>query len=169
MYDLWLSKSRSRRHSVRQITVIGGTRYFTTTTSKWKRAFRVPLLENFREQRNIWKGGPVFPDEIFQTNIRVTFVIKRIFDTSFRPSRLFFGKWNWFVKQIVNPIPEWNLLGLNFSNHSPNTWTDRSFTTLETTRELELKCVPQLFLGLLLGTRQSAIGQFFFLSLVTVP
>ena len=35
------------------------------------------------------------------------------------------------------------------------------FTTLETTRELEPKCVPQVFLGLLLGTRQSAIGQFF--------
>ena len=43
------------------------------------------------------------------------------------------------------------------------------FTTLETTRELEPKCVPQLFLGLLLGTHQSAIGQFFFQSLVTVP
>ena len=67
MYDLWLSKSRSHRHYVRQITVIGGTRYFTTTTSKWKTAFRVPSLENSREQRNIWKGGPVFPDETFQT------------------------------------------------------------------------------------------------------
>ena len=67
MYDLWLSKSRSHRHCVRQITVIGGTRYFTTTKSKWKTAFCVPLLKNFREQRNIWKGGPVFPDEIFQT------------------------------------------------------------------------------------------------------
>ena len=28
-------------------------------------------------------------------------------------------------------------------------------------RELEPKCVPQLFLGSLLGTRRSAIGQFF--------
>ena len=37
--------------------------------------FCVPLLENFREQRNIWKSAPVqfFPDEIFQTEIRVTF------------------------------------------------------------------------------------------------
>ena len=35
------------------------------------------------------------------------------------------------------------------------------FITLETTREREPKCIPQLFLGLLLGTRQSAIGQFF--------
>jgi len=31
----------------------------------------------------------------------------------------------------------------------------------ETRRELEQKCVPQFFLGLLLGTRQSAIGQCF--------
>ena len=35
--------------------------------------------------------------------------------------------------------------------------------------ELEPKCVPQLCLGLLLGTRRSAIGQVFFLSVVTVP
>ena len=53
MYDLWLSKSRSHRHCVRQITVIGGTRYFTTTKSKWKTAFCVPLFQNSREQRNI--------------------------------------------------------------------------------------------------------------------
>ena len=35
------------------------------------------------------------------------------------------------------------------------------FATLETRRELEPKCVPQLFLGSLLETRQSAIGHFF--------
>ena len=47
---------------------------------------------------------------------------------------------------------------------------------LEVRRELEPKCVPagawsrpQLFLGLLLGKRRSAIGQLFPLSLVTVP
>ena len=43
------------------------------------------------------------------------------------------------------------------------------FATLETKRELEPKCVPQLFPGSLLGMRRSAIGQFFFLSLVTIP
>ena len=53
MYDLRLSKSRSHRHCVRQITVVGGTRYFTTTKSKWKTALRVPLLENSREQWNM--------------------------------------------------------------------------------------------------------------------
>ena len=35
------------------------------------------------------------------------------------------------------------------------------FITLEKRGELVLKCVPQLFLGSLLGTRRSAIGQFF--------
>ena len=32
-----------------------------------------------------------------------------------------------------------------------------------------MKCVPQLFVGSFQGTCQSAIGQFFSLSLVTVP
>jgi len=36
-----------------------------------------------------------------------------------------------------------------------------SFTTFETRRELELKYVPQLSLGSILGRRRSAIGQFF--------
>ena len=35
------------------------------------------------------------------------------------------------------------------------------FATLERRRELEPKCVSQLFLGSLLETRQSAIGHFF--------
>ena len=35
------------------------------------------------------------------------------------------------------------------------------FATLETRRRLEPKCVPQLILGSLLGTRQAAIGHFF--------
>ena len=39
----------------------------------------------------------------------------------------------------------------------------------KTKRELEMKCVPQLFVGSFLVTCQSAIGQFFSLSLVTVP
>ena len=41
--------------------------------SKWNTTFWVFRTENFREQRNIWKGSPVFPDEIFQTEIRVPF------------------------------------------------------------------------------------------------
>ena len=35
------------------------------------------------------------------------------------------------------------------------------FATSEMRREAELKCLPQLFLGWLLGTHCSAIGQFF--------
>ena len=49
---------------------------------------------------------------------------KAIFDTSFRPSRSFSGKWNWFV-QMANAIPEWNLPVLNFAFHLPELWTDR--------------------------------------------
>ena len=66
--------------------------------------------ENFREQRNIWKGSPVFPD--------------RITKRKFVPSRSFFGKWNWFV-QTVNASPEWNLPVLNFTYHLPKPWIDR--------------------------------------------
>ena len=41
--------------------------------------------------------------------------------------------------------------------------------TLEGERELEPNCVPHLFLGTLPGTSRLDIGQFFSLSLVTVP
>ena len=42
------------------------------------------------------------------------------------------------------------------------------FATLETRRELEPKCVPQLFLGWLREMRRSAIGHLFPLSLATI-
>ena len=48
---------------------------------------------------------------------------KAIFDTSFRPSRSFFGKWNWLV-QMVNAIPGRNFPVLNFECHLPKPWTD---------------------------------------------
>ena len=38
---------------------------------------------------------------------------------------------------------------------------DSELATLETRKELEPKCVPQLFVGSLLGTDRSTIGQFF--------
>ena len=47
--------------------------------------------------------------------------------------------------------------------------TSQAFATLEKGGELWQKCVPKLFLGSLRGTSWSAIGQFPFLSLVTVP
>ena len=49
---------------------------------------------------------------------------KVIFDTSFRPSRSFSGKWNWFV-QMVNAILGRNLTVLNFAYHLPKPWTDQ--------------------------------------------
>ena len=48
---------------------------------------------------------------------------KAIFDTSYRPSRPFFRKWNWFV-QMVKAIPGRNLPVLNFANHLPTPWTE---------------------------------------------
>ena len=45
---------------------------------------------------------------------------KAIFDTSFRRSPSFSGKWNWFVWAI----PGWNLSVLNFGYHFPKPWTD---------------------------------------------
>ena len=48
---------------------------------------------------------------------------KAIFDTSYRPSRPFLGKWNWFA-QMVKAIPGRNLPVLNFANHLPTPWTE---------------------------------------------
>ena len=35
----------------------------------WNTTFRVFPAENFREQRNVWKGSPVFSVAMFQTEI----------------------------------------------------------------------------------------------------
>ena len=58
--------------------------------------------------------------------------------------------------------------GRSYSNYL---WNDSwiLICNIRSEKELEPKCLPQLFLGSLLVTRRSAIGQFFFLSLVTVP
>ena len=45
----------------------------------------------------------------------------------------------------------------------------KQLITLETRSELEPKCPPQWFLGLVLRTRWSAIGQYLPLSIVSVP
>ena len=63
---------------------------------------------------DFWKGGPVFPDRMFQSGIRVP-SLKAMFDTSFRLSRPFFVEWNWFG-QMVNAIPRRNLPVLNFAS-----------------------------------------------------
>ena len=56
-------------------------------------------------------------------------LFKAIFDTDFRPSRSFFGKWNWFI-QMVNAIPGRNLPVLNFTYLLPRRWTNR-FTNVD--------------------------------------
>ena len=63
--------------------------------SKWNKTFWIVPAENFREQRNIRKCNPVFPDGIFQRRFVFRF-FKAIFnfDTRFRPSQSFSGKWN---------------------------------------------------------------------------
>ena len=60
-----------------------------------------------------WKVGLFFRTEYSKQKFESHF-FKAIFDTSFRPSRLFSGKWNWFV-QMVNVIPGRNLPVLKFA------------------------------------------------------
>jgi len=86
--------------------------------SKWSTTFWVASTENFREQRNLWKGSPVFLD-----GIHVAF-FEAIFYTSFRLSLLFFGKCSWFV-QMVNEILWGRWPVLNFGYHFPKPWIDR--------------------------------------------
>ena len=49
---------------------------------------------------------------------------KAIFDTFFRPSRSFFGKWNWFLL-MVNVTQRRTLLVPNFAYHLRKPLTDR--------------------------------------------
>ena len=59
---------------------------------KWNTSFWVVPAENVRKQRNIWKGSPVFPDGIVQTEISVQIFFNGFFDTSSGcpvPRRLF--------------------------------------------------------------------------------
>jgi len=82
--------------------------------SKWNTTCWVVPAKESQELRNIWKGSPIFPGGIFQTQIRVLFLQNRFWyqvHTSFRPAPSFFGKWNWFL-QMVNAILGRNLLVL---------------------------------------------------------
>ena len=113
----------------------GYTRSWHTETRHWKQwLFTIykngtRLFESF--QRKI-SGSNVTAENVvpfFRTEcskrIFVFHFSKAIFDTSFRPSRLFFGNWNWFV-QMVNAIPGGNLPVLNSGYLLPKPWTDRS-------------------------------------------
>ena len=59
-----------------------------------------------------------------------------------------------------------SLLSLNLDQNNNEEF---KFATWKTRRELEPKCVPQMFLGWLLGARRSAIGQFFAFSPSNIP
>ena len=73
---------------------------------------------NLREQRNIWKGSPVFPDGIFQTEIHFLFLIQ-----SHLRYHLCVSDNPPFV-QMVHAIPGRNLPFLNFAYLLPKPWTD---------------------------------------------
>ena len=88
--------------------------------SKWNTTL---AAENFRVQRTPDKVVLFFRTECFKRKFAFHF-FKAIFDTSFRPSRPFFGKWIAFV-QMVNAIPGRNKTVLNFAYHLPKPWTDR--------------------------------------------
>ena len=86
--------------------------------------FLVVPVENFREERNIWKGSPVFFRTEYSKQKFVFHLLKAIVDTSFRSSRSFFGECNWFV-QMVYAIPGRHLPVLNFASPLPKPWTNR--------------------------------------------
>ena len=65
---------------------------------KWNTTFWVVPAENFWEQRNIWKGNPILPEGIFQTEIRVP-VFQSTLWYQFQASAVV------FLVQMVNAIP----------------------------------------------------------------
>ena len=77
--------------------------------------FRVVLVGNFQEQGNVWKGSPVFPDGMFQTEIRVPYFFKAMFGTNTFQIFVPFFRWVELIFQMVNAIPGRNLLVLNFA------------------------------------------------------
>ena len=66
----------------------------------------------FREQRNIWKGSPIFPGGIFQTEIRVSVfhVSKHSQEYQFQAFAVV------FLVQMVNAIPGLTLPVKNFAH-----------------------------------------------------
>ena len=75
---------------------------------KWNTTFWVVPAENFWEQRNIWKGNPILPEGIFQTEIRVP-VFQSTLWYQFQASAVV------FLVQMVNAIPGLTLPVKNFA------------------------------------------------------
>ena len=96
--------------------------------NKIEDGFSFVLVDNFREQRNIWKGSAFFYFFFFRTEcFRRKFVyhlLKPIFDTNFRLPQPFFGKRIWDMQKVLT-ILGWSLTVLIFSYHLLNLWTDR--------------------------------------------
>ena len=89
--------------------------------------FWVVPAGNFREQRNIWKASPVFPEGIFQSEFRVPFLPSLQFDTSFSPSQSFSGKSNWLnLYKWLTRFRGETYQSWIFAYHLPKPWTDRS-------------------------------------------
>ena len=88
MRDLFYHKRSERKHTFR-LFIINKKLPKIWLKSQWSTAFRVVPVENFCEQRNIWKGSPVFPDGIFQTDIRVP-LVKTFLSYQFRAFASFF-------------------------------------------------------------------------------
>ena len=61
---------------------------------KMEQAFQA--LKNFQGQRNVWKGSPLFPVWIFQTEILSS---KSLLCHQFQAFTAFLGKWHWCVKK----------------------------------------------------------------------
>ena len=62
-----MDQSKAEYGAVYRLQKVSGKSGLKINTTFW-----FISAENFREQRNIWKGSPVFPDEMFQTEIRVS-------------------------------------------------------------------------------------------------
>ena len=84
--------------------------------SKWNTTLWVVLSENFREQQNIWKGGPVFSGRNIPNWNSCSISSK----PSLKPGsglRGRFWKMELICTEMVNAIPGRNLPGLNFAYH----------------------------------------------------
>ena len=90
--------------------------------SKWNKTLWLVLAENFQKQPRSGKVVLFFWTECSYQWRFVFHLFKAIFDTSFRPPRSFFVKWNWFV-QMVTAISGRNLP--KFAYHLLKHGTDR--------------------------------------------
>ena len=92
--------------------------------SKCNTTFWVDPAENFRQQRNIRKGSPVFPDVIFHTEICVPFAQSHVW-YQFQALVTVFSVDGTDLYKWQMRLPGWNLPVLNFAHHLLKPWTVR--------------------------------------------